>query len=164
MGLLDLFTKLVVEHGSSEVQSKHIALFKDQLALADKKITELETENTALKSQLTNAETTIQKLTKEHEELRAKEQKYEKTTNKPSHDGSLEEIKVKILLYLSKFDEVCANNIAPILNSNEHTVEFHLEELDRAQMVSASYWADAPTSYSLAHNGRKYLVRNDLIT
>lgn len=59
MGLFELFNKWIVERGSAEVQTKHIALFKDQLALADKKATlletkilELEAENEKLKSDL----------------------------------------------------------------------------------------------------------------
>jgi hypothetical protein len=59
MGLFELFNKWIVERGSAEVQTKHIALFKDELALAEKKATllekeilELETENEKLKSDL----------------------------------------------------------------------------------------------------------------
>jgi hypothetical protein len=77
MGLLDLFNKLVVEHGSSEVLSKHNALFKDQIMMADKKISDLEKENLALKNKLENTEMTIQKLTKEKESL----QKYNFSNN-----------------------------------------------------------------------------------
>jgi len=77
MGFLDLFNKLIVEHGSAEVQGKHIALVRDQLALADKRILDLESENTVLTSKLKNAETTIQKLTEENDMLRDKIQEYE---------------------------------------------------------------------------------------
>lgn len=85
MGFLDLFNKLIVEHGSAEVQSKHIALVREQLTLADKRIIELETENTLFKSKLENAETTIQEQTTVIEELRTKIQEYEKIQKKPSH-------------------------------------------------------------------------------
>lgn len=77
MGFLDLFNKLIVEHGSAEVQSKHIALVRDQLALADKRVLDLKSENALLTSKHENAETTIQELTKENEILRSKIQEYE---------------------------------------------------------------------------------------
>lgn len=164
MGLLDLFTKLVVEHGSAEVQSKHIALFKDQLALADKKISELETENATLKSQLNNSEMTIQKLASEHEKLRSEIQEYEKPTNKTSHADHLEEIKVNILLLLSKYEALTASNVASTLKIGVQTATFHLEELFDSDLISASYSTYEETSWYLAQAGRKYLVLNKLIT
>jgi len=159
MGLTDLFSKLIVEHGSAEVQAKHIALFKDQLALADKKIMELETENTSLKSQLENAETTIQKLTKKNEDLRSKIQGNEQT----SHSSTLEEIKVKILVFMSKFEETYVQNVASALGIGTQTAQFHLEELMDANMVSMSCYFGGESSWYLVQDGRKYLVRNGLI-
>lgn len=85
MGFLDLFNRLIIEHGSAEVQSKHIALVREQLALADKRIAELESENSLLKSKLENTETTIQELTKENEKLQTKIQEYENIQKKPLH-------------------------------------------------------------------------------
>lgn len=164
MGLTDLFSKLIVEHGSAEVQAKHIALFKDKLALADKKISELETENTSLKSQLENVETTIQTLTKENEELRSKIQEYENPTNQPSHGNLLEEIKVKILLFMSKYEEVYAGSVASALGIGIQTATFHLEELLDANMISMSICMGDESTWYLVQEGRKYLVRNGLIT
>lgn len=58
MPLLDLFNDLIVEHGSAVVQGKHIAMFRDQLTILDKKLLEsesrikqLESENKYLKTE-----------------------------------------------------------------------------------------------------------------
>jgi ribosomal protein S25 len=160
MGLTDLFSKFIVEHGSSEVQGKHIALFKDQLALADKKISELETENASLRSKLKNAETTVQKLTKENEKLRSKIQENENA----SHGNPLEEIKVKILMVLSKQEWIYAEHIARSLGIGVQVAQFHLDELQNNEMVLASYSMDDDEVWTLDHEGRRYLVRNNLIT
>lgn len=42
MGLIDMIDKLIVEHGSSVVMEKHVALYKDQLVLIREKVVELE--------------------------------------------------------------------------------------------------------------------------
>lgn len=47
-----LFNEWIVERGSAKVQEKHIALFKDQLALADKKLLVSETEKAEIAATL----------------------------------------------------------------------------------------------------------------
>ena len=67
MGLTDLFSKLLVEHGSAEVQAKHIAFFKDQLALADKKTSLLESENAILKNDNEKLKVDLEKIQNEND-------------------------------------------------------------------------------------------------
>lgn len=166
MGLLDLFSKLVVEHGSAEVQSKHIALFKDQLMLADKKITELETENAALKSKFENAETTIEKLTKENEILRSKIKEYEQTTEHSTHNNLLEEIRGRILYWLSK-STMTDEQVSNTLQIGLEVATFHLLELKKTKMVKDSFRIDkynhAVSLWSVDQEGRRYLVENKII-
>ena len=66
--LPELFSKLVVEHGSAVVQEKHIALLKEQFALLEKELSastlrasELEEENKRLKSDNQNLRQEIQR-------------------------------------------------------------------------------------------------------
>lgn len=80
MGLTDLFNKWIVERGSAVVQEKHIALFRDQLVVADKQFSVLTEENSDFK-------TKIEQLTKDNKELRSKIHKYEQ----PFHNNLLQE-------------------------------------------------------------------------
>ena len=164
MGLLDLFSKLVVEHGSAEVQGKHIALFKDQLALADKRISELESENASLKSKLENAETAIQELTKENEILRSKIKEYEQPTEQPTHKNLLDKVKVNILVALAKQEWNYAEHISRSLGIGIQVVQFHLDELQNKEMALASYSMGDSEEWTLGHEGRRYLIENDLIS
>jgi len=164
MGLTELFNEWIVERGSAKVQEKHIAFFRDQLSAADKKtsllekkITELEAENEKLKSSLGESR-------KENEILRSKIQEHKKPTNQTSHSDLLEEVKVNILLFLSTHDEAYAHHCASALKIGLPVAQFHLEELQDAEMVNASYSAYDEPSWYLAQGGRKYLVRNNLIT
>jgi SMC interacting uncharacterized protein involved in chromosome segregation len=176
MGLLDLFSRLVVEHGSAEVQSKHIALFKDQLALADKRILELESENATFESKLGNAETTIQELTKENEILRRKIQEYEQPPEQPTHGNLLDESKINILKLLFKQDNLQTEQIAQSLNIELQITKFHLEEMkaDIGLIKRASISVprvehltdgiinhfDRVPVWTIGQKGRKYLIDN----
>ena len=153
MGLTDLFTKLIVEHGSAVVQEKHIALFRDQLITADKKSALLESENGSLK-------TTVEQLTKKNEILRRKIQEYKQS----SHDNLLDDIKVKILLFMTRYEEVYVQNVAKNLEIGLQTAQFHLDELCDNEFVSYSLVIGESTTYFLDHGGRKYLVENGLIS
>ncbi|KAF0145248.1 MAG: hypothetical protein FD156_1079 [Nitrospirae bacterium] len=57
--LLKPLEKLITEHGSAAIQTKHIALLKEQLTLAEKKIESFETENQNLKRIIKRQETEI---------------------------------------------------------------------------------------------------------
>jgi hypothetical protein len=50
--LLNLFDKLIVEHGSAAVKGDHIALLREQLQTTEKQLEKLETENKELKERL----------------------------------------------------------------------------------------------------------------
>lgn len=168
MGLLDLFSKLVVEHGSAEVQSKHIALFKDQLALADKRILELESKVSELESKLENAETTIQELTKENKILRSKIQEYEQPTEQPTHDNLLDDTKVKLLSYLSKHEKSLIPQIAHALSIGVETAKFHVQELKTQHLIKDGFtrgqYGSVSMNYSLAQEGRRFLIEQGLLT
>jgi len=88
--LSDQLQKLINEHGSAAILRDHLALFKDQVLLLEKKATLSESENAVLKRKLEDSESKINQLTKDNEELRSKIQKYEQ----PFHNNLLDEIKV----------------------------------------------------------------------
>ncbi len=160
MGLLDLFNQWIVERGSSIVQEKHLSLFRDQLALADKKSSELESENTVLQSKIKQLESELEKLNRENEILK----KIIKTSENNKHNEPLEEIKQNILLFLSNYEQVYPGQVAATLGISTTVAEFHLEELHDANMVDMSCCFGGETSWYLSHEGRKFLVRNNLIT
>jgi hypothetical protein len=160
MGLLDLFNQWIVERGSATVQEKHIALFRDQLTLADKRITELESEITSLKSKLKNSQTTINQLTKESAELK----KINHVSEKTSHDDSLPKEQEKILLFLAaNSDQMFSSNTIMLeCGLSEHKALYHIKKLEEDVLI-ASEFTDGEYYYSLDDDGRAYLVEHDLI-
>jgi regulator of replication initiation timing len=77
----DAIEKLIIEHGSSVIQSKHIALLKDELAILKEKFSVLTNENETLKTENQNQKIII-------DELKKKNQVYEQTKEKLSHNTS----------------------------------------------------------------------------
>ncbi|MFA7061547.1 MAG: hypothetical protein WC156_12125 [Pedobacter sp.] len=163
MGLLDLFSKLVVEHGSAEVQSKHIALFKDQLALADKKSVQLESEVASLKSKLEKAESDFRESQEENEILRGKIKEYEQPTEQPTHDNLLDGTKLDILKLLFKQEKLQIEQIAQTLNLEIQVTKLHLGDLRKMKFVRDSYPRtkyinQVITEWSLSQEGIRYVT------
>jgi ATP-dependent 26S proteasome regulatory subunit len=157
--LSDLFGKLVIEHGSAVIQEKHIALLKEQFTL-------LEKENTNLKSKIQILETENQNLKEKNGILTKKIQIYEKS----SHIILLDEIEVNILLFLARQEntDITPEQIAQSLNANLQIITFNLEDLRTKKLVGSRPIAPFDHSpkrfWSLAQEGRRYLIKHKLIS
>ena len=157
--LYDLFGKLVIEHGSAVIQEKHIALLKEQFAL-------LEKENTNLKAKIQILEAENQDIKQKNGILIKKIQTYEQS----SHAILLDTGEVDILLFLAKQErsEIEPEHIAQSLNTNLQIIHFHLEDLQMKRLVEARPIAPFDHSprrfWSLAQEGRRYLIKHKLIS
>lgn len=160
--LSDLFSKLVIEHGSAVIQEKHIALLKEQFAI-------LERENTRLTASLEKSETKNQilktenqALKKENIQLKKKIETYEKST----HDNLLDKEQVLILQCLATLAHDKMFPLEAIVSScnlSEQATLFHLQELEDESMIDCSY-IDGIPYWSLDHDGRRYLMKHKLIS
>jgi len=147
--------KLIIEHGSSVIQSKHIALLKDELAILKEKFSVLTTENETLKSQ-------NQTLIQENEILRQKIQKYEQ----PHDDTSIDKEKVGILLLLHKNKSgLLSFQITQSLNISEDIANYRLQELRKSRFIRKSLPVmTGQDSWIIEDKGIKYLIKNNLIS
>jgi len=146
--------KLIVEHGSSVIQSKHIALLQEELAIIKEKFSALTTEIETLNSQ-------NQQLAQENEILWKKVKKYEQP-----HDASFNKEKIKILLLLHNGKGgLFTFQIAQNLKLSEDIVKYHLQELRKTRLIREGL----PTlpgqhSWNIEDKGTKYLIENKLIS
>jgi len=161
MGLLELFNQWIVERGSAAVQEKHIALFKDQLAAANKKISLLESENAVLKSEVNKFKSESVNLRIANNELADKIKEYEN----PSSKDVLDETKTKILVFLSKQQAgVMIAQIVHSVNLAQQATIFHVTELVNMHKVQQTQsLMGMPSLYSLSHEGRRYLNERNLL-
>lgn len=65
--LLEMFDKIIVERGSAAVRSDHIALLRDQLQAAEKRIEQLEKENSGLKKALADYKAKLEAVSRAEE-------------------------------------------------------------------------------------------------
>ena len=126
--LFNEIEKLINEHGSAVILKERLALAADQYAALERKIIEIEarakqseSENKSLRLNLDKAEEKIRNLEKE-------------LVTSHGHP-QLEEIKIKILLLISEYEEAYTQQIASKLGIGLQTALFHLEELQENKMV-----------------------------
>lgn len=148
--------KLINERGSAAIMKERLSLATDQYSALEKKLSEanvriekLESENKSLHLNLEKAKTQIRDFE-------------EKLTVGHTHTH-LEEIKVKILLFMSEHEKTYTQQIAARLGIGLQTAIFHLEELQDNEMVGMSIIFGSECPWYLNQEGRKYLVRNNLI-
>jgi predicted ArsR family transcriptional regulator len=163
MGLLDGLEKLINEHGSATILRERIALANDKYAALEQKLSDAESriktldiDNVRLRSDLDAARAELQTL---------------KAASSRISGQQLDDMKEKILVFLSKHDDCVAQQIAQAIGAGAQVVTFHLEELNKSKMVSASHtmgsdWmgTQSRTGWFIAHSGRGYLISRGLIT
>lgn len=155
MGLLDGFEKLINEHGSATILKERIALANDQYAVLEKKfeasalrVSELESENKALRQKLETANAEIENLRKAAENSRS---------------ARLDDAKEKILVLLAG-REMYTQNIARELDVGEQVAVFHLEELEDSGFIGRSLsMTGEEFPWYLLQEARRYLVTRGLI-
>ena len=149
MGIFDGLEKLINEHGSAVILKERIALANDKYAALETENKILRAEKDALRLNLEKAETELQNL--------------KKLTDK-SHSERLEEIKENLLELLGKHPDVTDEQLSKGMGINIQLVKFHLTELEKKKFVHGSYSVMDETEWSLAHEGRGYLVRHGLLS
>jgi len=121
------------------IQSEHAALHEQRIALM--------TENAELKQKIAGLQQQILDL---KNPLRLP-------------DKALPEEAQKILLLLTKYKGITADQVAHNVSSDLTRTEYWLGELSEKDLVYASYSMMAPTKYSIGQKGREFLISNNLI-
>lgn len=152
--------KLINEHGSATILKERISLANDKYSALEKKTIVLESKVSELQSENERLKMDNIQL---RQEIQRRDDIIEKQKNNAFHDNLLEEIKVKILLYISKQSNT-ADEISAELQVGIEVIKFHLNELKDSAMISAEHISmGVGNVWSLEQSGRKYLILNNLI-
>jgi len=133
---------------------------KRQMLSLDQEFSALEAKVKILEAEKLHLEGEVNPLKREVERLKNKIQK------DSAHDaGQLDEIEIKILQILSSASgRVIAGSIATRLSISQTKADYYLAKLERAGFIhGAHFYTDQSTEYALAHLGREYLVKHDLV-
>lgn len=174
MGLTDFFNQWIVERGSAVVQEKHIALFKDQLVIADKKISSLESENTVLKAENADLKSKSNQLVNEITILKKKIYAYE---NPIQHETIPPAPQINIMKLLYLHDTLATERIAELFDLKLQEAKYHLDDLKAVGLIKTKtvyhdvekklpfgtqYSQHGVLSWTLEQKGRKFLIDNKL--
>ncbi|MBI3780281.1 MAG: hypothetical protein HY278_04370 [candidate division NC10 bacterium] len=156
MGLLDGLEKLINEHGSAVILKERIALANDKYAALEKKLSDselrakkLESENDCLRLDLGKAEEKNRNLEEQLSER---------------HGNRLEKIREELLQMLAVHPGVTDEQLSNAMKQNLQIIKFHLTELKKSQLVSLALFVGSPALWSLAHEGRAYLISHGLLS
>lgn len=164
MGLLDGFEKLINEHGSATILKERIALANDKYSALEKELSASKLREAESKAREAELAAENQSLKLDNEKLRQEiQRRNDESEKEKSHGNSLEEIKVKILTYMANYEETYVGSVASALGIGMQTAQFHMEELVDTNMINMSCYFGGESTWYLTQDGRKYLVRNNLI-
>jgi len=150
MNAFDELEKFINEHGSSPILRDNVAFLREQMA-------ELIRENIALKNKLSVRTSGNDK--QDSMEIGNPPGK------RPFHDNiPLEEIRLKILVYLTSNRSKTAVQISEAIEISEHIIAFQLLEMKRDGLVAFEHVDTIGYCWYLEQKGRKYLIDNGLIT
>ena len=156
MGLFDGIEKLINEHGSAKILKERIELANDKYSALERNLLTSEQKVQQLEQEKQSFELENFKL---KEEIKTLETQIGQTGEK-----RLDTVREKLLIALSSCQEAVTSQLSQALGIGEQLATFHLEELEKSNFVVAAYfYTDQPTIYSLAQEGRRYLVSNGLL-
>jgi len=145
--------KLIVEHGSSVVQEKHIAFLREQLSA-------IKEERSLLLKQLSDSGADNKILRSENENLNQKIKEYEKPNDLPEHLDTPAFFVLTILA--GKVSGASTGHIAHVTGQNVNDVMFHIDEFLEWGLVQLTR-ADTGAGcwYRLTAQGRAYYRKLD---
>lgn len=155
MGLLDGIEKLINEHGSAVILKERIALANDKYSALEEKLSEAELRIKELESEKQGFELDNYKLKEKVANLEG--QLAER------HGERLEEVKEKMLLILANSPDTTIHQLAQQLGIGAEVAAFNIEEMESNELIYGSYSTMTDATYSLAQEGRGYLIKHGLI-
>jgi FtsZ-binding cell division protein ZapB len=138
---------------------------KSAYELQENNIEQLKTNNDALKESNGLLREKNQKLVAQIEQLNKINKDYQDRLAKFDTSQTLElsEEAQKILIFLTNNEDVTADQIAHNISIDLTRVKYWLGELSVKDMVYDSFAFNSPTEYGIKHNGREYLIKQNLI-
>jgi predicted nuclease with TOPRIM domain len=127
------------------------AVLRDKVAEAEKRYTEIESENVTLKDDLRHAKAEITKLKRQVEELTHKDR------------SALNEFDIKILQVIAIYTNAPAEVITQELNDHYEKVKLCLNNLSKRGYVRGQDTIEGFFNYRLCDKARVFLIDNNLL-
>jgi hypothetical protein len=154
--MLEIFEKLINEHGSSVILKERLELYsdkygmlEDKLEISNQKNSILETESASLQKQLESAQIEIKEL----------QEKFE-TVNESKKSSQLDEEKQNILKLLFSINRSTSiSELTRHLQLEESLIQYYIDSLKERDLVGYGLLKiNSPVTYCLSEQGRKHVV------
>jgi DNA-binding MarR family transcriptional regulator len=154
--MLEMFEKLINEHGSSVILKERLELFSDKYSVLEDKLEEavqknsvIETENQGLRENLLQAEKEIERL-----------QKLVDSAIDSQNESKLDEVKERILkAFFEANSHTTISNLAAHIGLDESLVQYHIDQLKEKGLVAyGPLMANSPATFKISPSGRKIVV------
>jgi chromosome segregation ATPase len=155
MGLFDWFAKFINEHGSA-------VILKERIELANEKYAELKQELSTSSLRANELEAENQRIRLDLEKLQEKVLSFEENFVE-SHGQRLEKVREEFLQLLVAHSHITSSQIAREIGKSSDYVTFHLTQMQKVNLVLASYYIGGDTGWSLSQGGRAYLASHGLL-
>ena len=153
-----LIASLILLAIGTSLKSAHDAFLLKQ---SDKEVTRLSSSIEALKKE---HHETISGISESNStEIKKLSQKIDKSPEK-NLSQSLEKVKENILQVLAAHPNMTAEQLARGMEVNAQIITFHLTELEKNKFIHGSYSFMDETDWSIAHDGRAYLIHHGLLS
>ena len=171
MGLLDGIEKLINEHGSAAILRERIQLANDKYSDIERRMKVLEAENLGLKSEAVSLRTQLQSAkTKIDEIRRLQDQADEQRKQQIAGANALPADRATALRAVCFNPDRTADQISKITGLTVQIVEWHLDALRKARMVSIQITAGSDwtgeagrTNFDIRPEGRAYLAEHGML-
>ena len=148
--MLDIFEKLINEHGSSVILRERLELFSDKYSMLEEKNKDLQTKIKDLESKLSEATSEVNRLTII---VNSKQQ--------PKGALKLGEKETQIISYMfENNNEYRIEQLAIIIGTDVNTAKYHINSLNENKLVHMILNMGSPTKYKINDKGIKYVVES----
>ena len=154
--MLNMFEKLINEHGSSTILKERLQLASDQYSILQDKLEASEQKNSALAAENQSLKTQLQQAQEDVKRL----QEVVEASTETKGVKKLSEIEQQILSTLFETNTYFSPaQLAAQFSVEESLMQYHIDHLFNIQLLGyGPITANEPMYYVLSEEGRKYVV------
>lgn len=154
--MLDMFEKLINEHGSSTILRERLELFSDKYSILEDKLDASKQKNSALEAENQSLKMQLQRASQDIERL----QKVIDAAAEAQSVVKLDEAKEHILKTLfGANNSFSIKSLSGHIGIAESLVEYHVDFLKEHDLVDfGPLMVNSPVTYKITANGRKFFV------
>lgn len=156
--MLEMFERLINEHGSSAILRERLELISDRYTLLEGQLAASRQENSALNDQIGTLRKDLELAQEEIERLVGERNAHALQNAGPQLDDG----KISILKLMFQANQpLNISALSRAVRIDENLIEYHLDRLSEIDLITTGpLYINEPLTYVLSKSGRKYVVEH----